>query len=81
VGPGIAQLHRFATFETYFTIDSGVVFSQQGCDPILIYKFKSMLQKQITQFVLNCKHLNTGLKTEWTENLHRIFGSEIHKNT
>jgi len=28
VGPEIAQLHRFATFETYFTIDGGVVFLQ-----------------------------------------------------
>ena len=27
-----------------------------------------MLQKQIKQIVLNCEHLYTGLKTEWTEN-------------
>ena len=28
VGPEIAQLRRFATFETYFAIDGGVVFLQ-----------------------------------------------------
>jgi hypothetical protein len=28
VGPEIAQLHRFATFETCFTNDGGLVFLQ-----------------------------------------------------
>jgi hypothetical protein len=74
VGPGIAQLHNFATFEIYFTTDGGVVFFQLFCIPGLIYKFKSTLQKQITQIVLKCKQLNTGLKTEWVENIHRING-------
>jgi len=40
-----------------------------------------MLQKQITQIVLNCERLYTELKTEWTENLHRFKGSEIHNST
>jgi len=40
-----------------------------------------LLQKQIEQIVLNCKHLYIGLKTEWTENLQRFNGSEIHNNT
>jgi hypothetical protein len=45
MGPEIAQLHSFATFETYFTTDGGVVFLAIGCVPCLIYKFNSLLQK------------------------------------